>query len=833
MKYQQQSELSQLIAAFSLISDKLQIGRESQDSDQHRVLHGRLRQLGNHDEAEVAQQLKDYQYQGLFKTLNTLCEQTFQMERGLPCVDHTPIAKLMTRLLDLDALRCLDRRLKLPADERFDWNAIPASLHQRLGHREGQPTVDCHIHLGGALPPLYFWTLMMSGGLNLHSLKSALSEKEDIQQLKQWQAQINRARWLRLSLAHQLRQASKRQQRAEPFPHLEALDWLEPKNLDTTTPHEPFREVSYRLLRQYPKHPQEWPLREPLRTPAQRVGRRVHYGEGERRLLHGLSAITASKQLEQAAYKRCEQQLLEYIQIRNAYHRLMVHDEGTAGLHRFLESFGQRGSLSVYRKKANGRGGRRARNRKLMNALERNRMTTALNEQLTRSFGAQQVAAGKHRLEMRVSLPGKGSGTRHSLRAWLDGIKDHLESLDSGNKKHWQQLIEACQQVEDPQAKALALQLRTKQQTPSHVGLIFHFLKQGPKSEATSLMQARRLTWLINDNPELRPLIVGIDAAGKERSTEPRVFAPAYGLLQAYEQQHRPSPDQSEIRLGYSYHVGEDVSDYLVGLRHVEEVARLLLPKTGGRLGHGLILGETASRFYLKRGGKTEPHFGAYLLSLIWAWGSLIEDSQVAEAKKVQTWIDKLQAGLSHGDLQRCHQAMWQQPSLNEQDREPFPNEVLTMLSKPDNWKFARSENDLLGLLLPEEQDKDRWQAPITVRPDPEDLVLLQTLQMKLRQRLLTRRLSIEVNPSSNLLVGGYSSYGDLPYRTMMKEGLELSLNTDDPGMFMTSLPNEFAAMYQGLKERGMTDPAARRWLDARREDALRSTFLPIDPGPS
>jgi hypothetical protein len=102
---------------------------------------------------------------------------------------------------------------------------------------------------------------------------------------------------------------------------------------------------------------------------------------------------------------------------------------------------------------------------------------------------------------------------------------------------------------------------------------------------------------------------------------------------------------------------------------------------------------------------------------------------------------------------------------------------------------------------------------------------LVTRLQCLLRERLARCRITVEVNPTSNLLIGGFNDYAELPYRVMTDSGLAVSINTDDPGLFMTSLPNEFAALYHSLVG-PMPHQAVSQWLQGRRLDAANSTFL-------
>lgn len=59
-----------------------------------------------------------------------------------------------------------------------------------------------------------------------------------------------------------------------------------------------------------------------------------------------------------------------------------------------------------------------------------------------------------------------------------------------------------------------------------------------------------------------------------------------------------------------------------------------------------------------------------------------------------------------------------------------------------------------------------------------------------------------------------------------MEADLRVSINTDDPGVFGTTLPAEFERMQRALETRGLTRKHASAWLGERVRDAQQSTFL-------
>ena len=99
----------------------------------------------------------------------------------------------------------------------------------------------------------------------------------------------------------------------------------------------------------------------------------------------------------------------------------------------------------------------------------------------------------------------------------------------------------------------------------------------------------------------------------------------------------------------------------------------------------------------------------------------------------------------------------------------------------------------------------------LTAARDPEVVALLRD-----------RRIPLEVCLTSNLATGLLPRLEDHPLRHFMESGLIVTLNSDDPAMFGTSLQGEFvlAAKHFGL---------SREEIVQLCENAIRATFLPAN----
>lgn len=73
----------------------------------------------------------------------------------------------------------------------------------------------------------------------------------------------------------------------------------------------------------------------------------------------------------------------------------------------------------------------------------------------------------------------------------------------------------------------------------------------------------------------------------------------------------------------------------------------------------------------------------------------------------------------------------------------------------------------------------------------------------ELVKRLVEEQIHLEVCPTSNIVLGMYPDYEAHPFKQLHQAGLNLGLNTDDPGFFDTNITREYqiAQDYYGLTD--------------------------------
>jgi hypothetical protein len=132
---------------------------------------------------------------------------------------------------------------------------------------------------------------------------------------------------------------------------------------------------------------------------------------------------------------------------------------------------------------------------------------------------------------------------------------------------------------------------------------------------------------------------------------------------------------------------------------------------------------------------------------------------------------------------------------------------------------------------------KGRIPETIDLRDLGHEQAALIQLQDGLRRKVGRLCLTIEVNPSSNLLVGDLGNFMGHPLWRLRPivptddiSPLSVCIGSDDPLTFATTLPHEYQLLFDALILMGHSHEEAMRWIDAARDAGMQSRFtLPPD----
>lgn len=102
-------------------------------------------------------------------------------------------------------------------------------------------------------------------------------------------------------------------------------------------------------------------------------------------------------------------------------------------------------------------------------------------------------------------------------------------------------------------------------------------------------------------------------------------------------------------------------------------------------------------------------------------------------------------------------------------------------------------------------------QEPVCFAATPDFIAVLEKMQQRMMEKIMGKGIAVECNPSSNHLIGTFDRYEEHPIFRFNHFGLQLpeygessaqlrvSVNTDDLGVFDTSLENEYALLFGAL----------------------------------
>jgi hypothetical protein len=287
--------------------------------------------------------------------------------------------------------------------------------------------------------------------------------------------------------------------------------------------------------------------------------------------------------------------------------------------------------------------------------------------------------------------------------------------------------------------------------------------------------------------------------------------------------------------LRVTVHAGEDFVHLLGGIRRVDESVELLGLGEGSRIGHAVSLGIDV-REWAARAGRLALPRGERLLDLLWA--RRVARRIPAELGSWLPWIEQELARLGldlfgHplplGLLDQCWDGLHDARALRAAG---FPHGPGPRRQRIGGTVGSPDWLDLVYRWLTDRALFARAQAPVPVDVARE-APLAVALQAHVRGVLGAHGIAVEINPSSNLLIG---HLGDLASHPLWRlcpppgvasdaPGVRVCIGSDDPITFATSLPEEYQLLADALAGAGVGAPDADAWLEAARQCGLATRF--------
>lgn len=311
---------------------------------------------------------------------------------------------------------------------------------------------------------------------------------------------------------------------------------------------------------------------------------------------------------------------------------------------------------------------------------------------------------------------------------------------------------------------------------------------------------------------------VGIDAANSEMFCRPEVFAHAYRYL-----------DLCGVRR--TFHVGEDYFDLTDGLHAIDEAVFFLGMRHGDRLGHGIALGIDPQMYYEARHFHVPVPLQVLLDNLVWMYFTS-KKFNVTLPPKVEIMIL---------ERFRTYARIYGRPSIEDyyysillRGNSPYHDSYMPYAQIIRDWdSMAHDDRRVV---------RENWEIPhirrlfmryhfdTDVKREGGKVVdfevpreypgVMALMQDRMMEKIAKRNIAVECCPTSNVRIGSLGRYDNHPVFRLLPpcgDGLVrpvATVNTDDIGIFSTSLDNEYALLALALLKK--RDGDGRHIYDSR-----------------
>lgn len=365
-------------------------------------------------------------------------------------------------------------------------------------------------------------------------------------------------------------------------------------------------------------------------------------------------------------------------------------------------------------------------------------------------------------------------------------------------------------------------------------------------------------------------LVKGFDVAGNENHFPIHVFAPALRYLRekpfTIKKLNGEEVNIEEKRY-LSIHAGEDYSDLITGLRHIDETVVYCNMDKGDRIGHALALGVDPVH-WAKRQRQAFVHIEEDLFNTVWLYYHALILGE--NHKTAQQMIFPLAVRLENIQLQlfgdkQCysHKQLWDywQYRGNSHQHEKWMRNTLRFKDREYWVQFEADEKSKqrfaairLGL---KNFRKQQYFTTINLseintssdEPNPEspryladnELSFYRLLQDTLMMRYHNKGIVLEVCPSSNISLGRFEDYHQHPvfrwhppqktlfsrydwdkFNIRNQTEIAVCINTDDPGIFPTKIEQEYKLLANAAEKHYKVDKkAVEKWIETLRKTSL------------
>lgn len=360
--------------------------------------------------------------------------------------------------------------------------------------------------------------------------------------------------------------------------------------------------------------------------------------------------------------------------------------------------------------------------------------------------------------------------------------------------------------------------------------LIAHFIKRPEKAFEKKFnirsrflrkelkRKAIALAVFLKESPDNKQYVVGVDAAASEFDAGPEVFAQTYRFLRNQGVKH------------FTFHAGEDFSHLVSGLRTIVEAVIFLDLWPGDRLGHCTAIGISPDLWIRRIGKICYLPQGEWLDDLVFVW-KLIRESKHEGLQHLVLPLESEIAEYSYKVYGKYYLPYLLSKAWEYRQYDPF-----LLLEKGDmrydSWysnysyeqyndiqtEFGKSGiKPIIEAYHASTNGRKYLGDTVNSRKNYDEVIEIETdklfssdvlgiIQLLILEYLAKKEIVIEALPTSNLCISHYQHLKEYHLEKWLEVDEEkrllpsVVLGSDDPGIFMTNIYNEYALVYMHLE---------------------------------
>ena len=378
----------------------------------------------------------------------------------------------------------------------------------------------------------------------------------------------------------------------------------------------------------------------------------------------------------------------------------------------------------------------------------------------------------------------------------------------------------------------------------------------------------------------LTAMVRGIDVAGNENHLPIEVFAPTIRVLRAGLFYPDENMFKHQRKMHLSIHAGEDFSHLLTGLRNIDETVEFCDYQAGDRIGHALALGGDVKQ-WAQRQQRAYVNVVSHLDNLVWAYHHGLE--LIKNAPQFYGMLPMLQQKISHWSsyvYDKSHEphVLYQAWSLRKNCPLQYDTQKKSKLKETKAWlpdlnhfthkeaatklwqaylqpleltplsqcqcgkctknKFICAKKTKVISIYLGDNPPPFISDELSEVVDTAELDFYEALQDHLIERYSDKGIVLEACPTSNVYIGRFKCYSEHPlYRWypvdekllvkgarfnrfgLRRNPISLCVNTDDAGLFPTTIENEHRILKEtAIEHFKVGSETAERWVDRLRQ---------------